>query len=71
MIIGKGKFYGVSYLDYYIKPTKPKVVVTQEKYGVTAYYDNVLYEGAKKNLLFNIVKQQNLRNIKLLLQMSI
>lgn len=51
MIIGKGKFYGVSYLDYYIKPTKPKVVVTQEKYGVTAYYDNVLYEGAKEKFI--------------------
>ena len=51
MIIGKGKFYGVSYLDYDIKPTKPKVVVTQEKYGVTAYYDNVLYEGAKEKFI--------------------
>ena len=51
MIIGKGKFYGVSYLDYDIKPTKPKVVVTQVKYGVTAYYDNVLYEGAKEKFI--------------------
>ena len=51
MIIGKGKFYGISYLDYDIKPTKPKVVVTQEKYGVTAYYDNVLYEGAKEKFI--------------------
>lgn len=51
MIIGKGKFYGVSYLDYDIKPTKPKVVVTQGKYGVTAYYDNVLYEGAKEKFI--------------------
>ena len=51
IIQGKGKFYGIAYIYYEIKPSKPKVVVTQEKYGVTAYYDNVLYEGAKEKFI--------------------
>ena len=45
MIIGKGKFYGVSCLDYDIKPTKPKVTVHQSESYAYAYFDNILYEG--------------------------
>lgn len=45
MIIGKGKFYGVSCLDYDIKPTKPKVTVHQSESYTYAYFDNILYEG--------------------------
>ena len=45
MIIGKGNFYGVSCLDYDIKPTKPKVTVHQSESYAYAYFDNILYEG--------------------------
>lgn len=45
MIIGKGKFYGVSCLDYDIKPTKPEVTVHQSESYIDAYFDNILYEG--------------------------
>ena len=45
MIIGKGKFYGVSCLDYDIKPTKPKVTVHQSESYTYAYFDNILYEA--------------------------
>ena len=44
---GKGKFYGVTYIQYDIKPTKPKIIIHQNERlsGVCAYYD-VPYEGS-------------------------
>ena len=45
MIIGKGKFYGVSYLDYDIKPTKPNITISQDESYVDPYFDNILYGG--------------------------